>query len=595
MARSGSSEITFGSFIFRFNWEIESSSVVNNTTTISWWTSFISTGSIYGFAQIGSNPYWAVMVEGQEYTGTANIDLSPNSEKTLASGISTISHNSDGNRTFVYTFTQDFQLEGLRTGSGYGELDTIPKSATITSATDFNDEENPTITYSNPSGTLVDKLEACISVNGAKDDVPYREISKTGTSYTFELTEEERAELRRYIVDSTSITVRFYVKTTRSGYVTYSYITKTLTLINYEPTLAPRVVATDARTKELTGDSAGGTLIKYISDVAFNTRAVGNKEAVITYQTIICGSTTLEDYTSNTGTIMNVDSNTFYFSASDSRGYITRDALVFSEDEGKFIPYFKLTNNIRQTTLTFNGDLTFIIGGKYFDGSFGAKNNTLEVEFMLQDADGYIITNTSGSGWQALGTVTPETDGEGNYTFEYTISGLDHEMQYTLTVNAIDELTPVQSSTTVISVVPVFEWGKSDFRFNVPVYLKDSEEPLTVAADFVVEQGTSGTWYYRKWNSGRAELYGYQNVSDIACTAALGNMYRTAVITPPSFPFTVYSPKIVATYESEGYGAFLWPTTLTTIAKPFNYYLVRPTSSTGITGKVNFHIQGEWE
>ena len=31
-------------------------------------------------------------------------------------------------------------------------------------------------------------------------------------------------------------------------------------------------------------------------------------------------------------------------------------------------------------------------------------------------------------------------------------------------------------------------------------------------ADFIVEQGTSGIWYYRKWNSGLCELFGRQNV-----------------------------------------------------------------------------------
>jgi hypothetical protein len=91
------------------------------------------------------------------------------------------------------------------------------------------------------------------------------------------------------------------------------------------------------------------------------------------------------------------------------------------------------------------------------------------------------------------------------------------------------------------------------------------------------------------------ELYGYQSVGNVSCLVALGNMYRTVVMTPPNFPFTVYSPKTVATYESDGYGAFLWPTTLTTTAKPFDYYLVRPTSSNSISGKVNFHVQGSWK
>ena len=33
-------------------------------------------------------------------------------------------------------------------------------------------------------------------------------------------------------------------------------------------------------------------------------------------------------------------------------------------------------------------------------------------------------------------------------------------------------------------------------------------EKLGLIADYVVEQGTSGTWTYRKWNSGIAECWG---------------------------------------------------------------------------------------
>lgn len=108
-------------------------------------------------------------------------------------------------------------------------------------------------------------------------------------------------------------------------------------------------------------------------------------------------------------------------------------------------------------------------------------------------------------------------------------------------------------------------------------------------------EGTSGIWTYRKWANGVVELWGSYAVSNLACTTALGGMYRTAVFTPNSFPFTVYSPNVVASYESEGYGAFLWATTNTTTSKPPNYYLVRPTSTTIASGKINFHVRGRWK
>lgn len=129
-----------------------------------------------------------------------------------------------------------------------------------------------------------------------------------------------------------------------------------------------------------------------------------------------------------------------------------------------------------------------------------------------------------------------------------------------------------------------------------------AEEPTSgytqieaASVDQVISEGTSGIWSYRKWTSGRVELDAIYPVSNTACTTALGTLYRTAVLQPNSFPFTVYNPKLMANYESDGYGAFLWATTTTTTAKPPSYYLVRPTSTTIVSGRIIFHVVGEWE
>lgn len=109
-----------------------------------------------------------------------------------------------------------------------------------------------------------------------------------------------------------------------------------------------------------------------------------------------------------------------------------------------------------------------------------------------------------------------------------------------------------------------------------------------------VERGSSGIWTYSKWSDGRVELDGVYNVSNLACTTALGTWYRTAVFQPNNFPFTVYNPKLTANYESEGYGAMLWATTTTITSKPPSYYLIRPTSATIASGKIIFHVTGTW-
>lgn len=109
------------------------------------------------------------------------------------------------------------------------------------------------------------------------------------------------------------------------------------------------------------------------------------------------------------------------------------------------------------------------------------------------------------------------------------------------------------------------------------------------------EVGTSGIWNYRKMANGEVELWGTYSVSDLACTTALGSWYRTPVFTPDSFPFTVNNPKLISSYESDGYGALLWATTTTTTTKPSSFYLIRPTSATIASGRINMRVIGRWK
>lgn len=59
--------------------------------------------------------------------------------------------------------------------------------------------------------------------------------------------------------------------------------------------------------------------------------------------------------------------------------------------------------------------------------------------------------------------------------------------------------------------------------------------------DYVVEQGTSGIWTYRKWNSGIAEFWG--EYSKTVSIPASGHV----AITPPAFPFTITNGIVNAT------------------------------------------------
>ena len=145
---------------------------------------------------------------------------------------------------------------------------------------------------------------------------------------------------------------------------------------------------------------------------------------------------------------------------------------------------------------------------------------------------------------------------------------------------------------------------------NSNIYVKDSY--ISMIADVISVDGTiidndtgseyicavkdgSGIWTFNKWTNGDVELWGSYWVVDKACNVSLGSWYRTDVFTVDEFPFTVHDANLTASYESDGYGGVLWPTTMTSTSGPPSYYLIRPTSGTIAYGVIRFHVRGRWK
>ena len=162
MATSGSKSVTVTSHnTLKFSWSESSQSISDNTTTISWKMQLISDS--YGAISSSASKDWKVVVNGKSYSGTNTVGISANTTKTLASGTTTISHNSDGTKTFSYSFSQEFGITfsgssiGTKSGSGSGTLDTIPRTSTV-SATSAYIGNQTTITINKKSSGFTSTL-----------------------------------------------------------------------------------------------------------------------------------------------------------------------------------------------------------------------------------------------------------------------------------------------------------------------------------------------------------------------------------------------------------------------------------------------------
>ena len=105
MATSGSKDVTVTSWdTLRFSWWVNSQSVASNTTTIGWKMELIA-GAYGRISATGASP-WSITVNGEKYSGSVNIGISNNATKELASGSTVISHDSDGGKSFSFSFSQ---------------------------------------------------------------------------------------------------------------------------------------------------------------------------------------------------------------------------------------------------------------------------------------------------------------------------------------------------------------------------------------------------------------------------------------------------------------------------------------------------------
>lgn len=451
MATSGSKSVTVTSWdTLKFSWEETSQSVANNTTTISWKMQLIAGSS--GKISSSASKDWSVTVNGTKYSGTNTVGISNSTTKTLASGSTTIKHNADGTKTFSYSFSQEFGITfsgssiGTKSGSGSGTLDTIPRASSI-SATAANIGSATKITISRASSSFTHTLT--YSFGGLTGTIATKTAN---TSVSWTVPTSFYAKIPNAKSGTCTITCETFSGSTSVGTKTATF-TATAAESSCKPTLNPTVIDTGSVSIVLTGDPEN-KLIKGFNTMSVDSGAAARNSATLKSYKITCGD---KSRTTASGSLGSVTSNKFTFSVTDSRGYTTTQTVTKT-----MVNYVELTCSLSNTSFNTDGVISFRIKGNYFNGSFGATNNSLTVEYR------YKVSGGSYGGWKAAtAKITNNT-----YAADVSISGLDYQSKYVIEVRAVDEIRTISPDAKTLSCVPVFDWGEDDFNFNVPVTLK---------------------------------------------------------------------------------------------------------------------------
>ena len=453
----------------RFNWSQASQSITNNNSVVNWSLQLISTT---GTISSSASKSWSVTVNGTNYSGTNTVGISTNTTKTLASGSTTITHNADGTKSFSFSFSQQFDISysgvgwiGTKSGSGSGTLTTIPRTSSV-SSTNANIGENIAITINRASSSFTHTLTyAFCNLTGTI-------ATKTSsTSVSFTLPTSFYAQIPNAKSSWGRIICQTYSGNTLIGSSECRFDVYVKESTN-KPTLSPTVKDTNATTKALTGDE--NKFIKYYSSANFSFGASAKNSATVKTYNLTVGS----QVTSNsTGTFTNVDSASFVFGVVDSRGFSASQTV-----NKTLINYVKLTCAMTVSNPTADGKCTLTINGNYFNGSFGATNNTLTVQYR---------TN-SGSWTNATATLSGNT-----YKATVNLTGLDYTQSYTFQAQVVDKLATVTTTSQTVKSTPIFDWGATSFHSHVPVFIKG--HPLhceNADATKLITMGTGGTDVY---------------------------------------------------------------------------------------------------
>ena len=440
MATSGivKTNVNYGSY-FWVKWEISGSQdIANNRTTIAWSCGLHPEEQYYTNAVRMD----AVTINGTEvYSGGTYSDITDYKDRTFGSGTLTIPHNSDGSGSFTIS-----AVSGWIYGNGnyYGAsqtftLPTIPRASSVSCST-ANIGSNATITINRASTSFTHTLTYSF---GSLSGTIATKTSSTNISWTIPTT--FYGQIPNSKSGTGTITCDTYSGSTLIGSKSTSF-TATVSESASKPTLSPTVSDSNSTTTALTGDSS--KFIKYYSNASVATGAQARNSATLTSQKITCGAKSL---TSASGTINAVESGSFTFSATDSRGYTTTQTV-----NKTLIEYIKLTCSLNAGAPTTAGVATLKISGNYWDGTFGAVANTLTVQYRYKAQGG------SYGNWTAVSA----TKSNNTYSATATISGLDYQTTYVFQARAVDKLATINTDEQARRTTPIFDWSKNDFNVN---------------------------------------------------------------------------------------------------------------------------------
>ncbi|MDL2235457.1 hypothetical protein LJC07_04785 [Christensenellaceae bacterium OttesenSCG-928-L17] len=287
----------------------------------------------------------------------------------------------------------------------------------------------------------------------------YRDISKTGSSYTFQLTAAERNAMRAATPNSNTLKVRFYLKSIIGGVTSIPYLERNLTIVNGKPTFTSfSYLDTNASTTAITGNNQlliqGKSTLQ--ATIPSANKATPNKSATMSqYLFSIASFNGSQPYSSSSNVVQNIGAisqsgtQRLNVTALDSRSNTTvayKDITV--------IPYTQPLINASatragggfetQTTIHIEGVMSLI---QVSGSTKNAVNATNGVKYRYKQS--------SSSSWGTWTPLTSTTNASGKITTADILINFDNNSQWDIEVSITDKLSTTVQPITLSSGIPI--------------------------------------------------------------------------------------------------------------------------------------------